>query len=89
MIDLTRFERIEEINVGGVCEYTMVNKYLKAGWKLFATRTEVTEQPEGPTQDTIYCLGWPEGWGSPIEAEDMTIEEIKAELKRREEALSK
>ena len=86
MIDLTRFERIEEIRVPGRYEYRTVNMYLGAGWKLFATRIEA-EQLEVPTQDTIYCLGWPEGWGHPIYVEDMTIEEIKAELKRREGTL--
>ena len=47
MSDLTEFVRIEEVD-----DYEEVNKYLRVGWRLFATRTEVVK-PEGQTQSTV------------------------------------
>ena len=78
MSDLTEFARIEEVDTF-VVDYEEVNKHLQVGWRLFATRTEAHDEPEGQTQSTVYCLGWPDELGTPI----VGFEEIEAEIKRK------
>ena len=80
MSDLTEFVRVEEVDTF-IVDYEEVNKYLQVGWRLFATRTEAHDEPEGQTQSTVYCLGWPGELDSPI----VGIEAIEAEIKRRKE----
>ena len=76
--DLTEFVWIEEVDTFTM-DYEIVNEYLSVGWRLFATRTEAHDEPEGQTQSTVYCLGWPEDLGMPL----IGSKEIDAEIERR------
>ena len=84
MSDLTEFTRIEEVDTF-IVDYEEVNKYLQVGWRLFTTRTEAHDEPEGQTQSTVYCLGWPEALGTPL----VGSEDIEATIERKEERIKK
>jgi hypothetical protein len=57
---LSEISELKEFN-----DYNEANKYLKLGWILLSIRLEDSGDQDVPSQETIYCLGWPRSLGAP------------------------
>ena len=79
-MDLQNISRVKEIRIRGESEIDRVNKNLAIGWVLITP-------PQVQSQNVVYCLGWPEKLGIDAlrNAEHMSWDEIREEIKRRKQ----